>query len=76
MLEEDGFKVCVENTTEAFADPAIADLSLIVPIFTMSKIEKEELANLTARGRAAASASPAITAACATPSATRSTTSS
>jgi type 1 glutamine amidotransferase len=46
MLEEDGFKVYVENTTEAFADPALTDLSLIVPIFTMSKIEKEELSNL------------------------------
>jgi type 1 glutamine amidotransferase len=43
MLEEDGFKVYVENTTEAFADPSIRDLSLIVPIFTMSKIEKEEV---------------------------------
>ena len=48
MLEEDGFTVYVENTTEAFADPVIHDLSLIVPIFTMSKIEKEELANLCA----------------------------
>jgi len=48
MLEEDGFKVYVESTTEAFADPAIHDLSLIVPIFTMSKIEKEELSNLSA----------------------------
>ena len=47
MLEEEGFKVYVENTTEAFADPAIADMSLIVPIYTMSKIEKEELVNLT-----------------------------
>jgi len=47
-LEQDGFKVYVENTTEAFADPAIKDLSLIIPIFTMSKIEKEELTNLTA----------------------------
>jgi hypothetical protein len=48
MLETEGFKVYVENTTEAFADPAIRDMSLIVPIYTMSKIEKEELANLTA----------------------------
>ena len=47
-LEQDGFKVYVENTTEAFADPAIKDLSLIIPIFTMSKIEKEEVSNLTA----------------------------
>ena len=47
VLEGDGFKVYVENTTEAFADPSIADLSLIVPIYTMSKIEKEEVDNLT-----------------------------
>jgi type 1 glutamine amidotransferase len=39
MLEEAGFKVYLENTTEAFADPGIAELSVIVPIFTMSKIE-------------------------------------
>jgi type 1 glutamine amidotransferase len=48
MLEGDGFKVYVENSTEAFADPAIANMSLVVPIYTMSKIEKEELTNLTA----------------------------
>ncbi len=47
MLEETGFKTYLENTTEAFADPGIAEMSLIVPIFTMSKIEKEELDNLT-----------------------------
>lgn len=51
MLEEEGFKVYVEATTEAFADPTIADLSLIVPIYTMAKIEKEELDNLTAAVR-------------------------
>jgi type 1 glutamine amidotransferase len=47
MLEGDGFKVYVENTTEAFADPSIRDLSLIVPIITMSKIEKEEVQSLS-----------------------------
>ena len=47
MLEAEGFKVYVENTTEAFADPSIRDLSLIVPIVTMSKIEKEEVQNLS-----------------------------
>jgi hypothetical protein len=46
-LEEEGFKVRVENTTRAFADPAIADMSLIVPIYTMSKIEKDEATNLS-----------------------------
>jgi type 1 glutamine amidotransferase len=47
MLEEEGFKVFVEHSTEAFADPALAEMSLVVPIYTMSKIEKEELGNLT-----------------------------
>ena len=51
MLTEHGFKVRVETSTKAFADPAIADLSLIVPIITMAKIEKDELANLTSAVR-------------------------
>mgnify|MGYP001028200480 CR=1 FL=1 len=51
MLREAGFKVWSETSTEALADPALKDLSLIVPIMTMSKIEKEELANLTAAVR-------------------------
>ena len=51
MLEDHDFKVYIENTTEAFADPAIADMSLVVPIVTMSKIEKEEVENLTAAVR-------------------------
>lgn len=48
MLEEEGFTVQVETTTKAFANPAIRDLSLIVPIYTMSKIEKEDAINLAA----------------------------
>ena len=48
FLVEDGFSVRLENTTEAFADPSIKDLSLIVPIFTMSKIEKDQVSNLVA----------------------------
>jgi type 1 glutamine amidotransferase len=47
MLRDEGFTVYVENTTEAFADPSIKDLSLIIPIVTMSKIEKEEVQNLS-----------------------------
>jgi type 1 glutamine amidotransferase len=47
MLEGENFKVYVENTTEAFADPSIKDLSLVIPIVTMSKIEKEEVQNLS-----------------------------
>jgi len=39
--------VVCENSTEAFADPALKDFNLIVPIITMSTIEKEELNNLS-----------------------------
>jgi uncharacterized protein len=48
MLEAEDFKVYVEHSTEAFADPSIRELSLIVPIVTMSKIEKEAAQNLAA----------------------------
>ncbi|HLV84799.1 MAG TPA: ThuA domain-containing protein [Devosia sp.] len=51
FLQEDGFDVRLENTTRAFADPAIRNYSLIVPIFTMSKIEKDEVSNLEAAVR-------------------------
>ena len=47
MLEAEGVKVRVENTTEAFADPELANMSLVVPIYTMSRIEKPALENLT-----------------------------
>lgn len=46
-LHEDGYSVRTATETSAFADPAIAELSLIIPIFTMSKIAKEEVENLT-----------------------------
>lgn len=46
-LHEDGYSVRTATETSAFADPSIHQLSLIVPIFTMSKIEKDELENLT-----------------------------
>jgi uncharacterized protein len=47
MLEEEGFGVRVENTTEAFADPQLARINLIVPIITMAKVEKTQLDNLS-----------------------------
>jgi uncharacterized protein len=47
MLKEDGFQVRLETETRAFADPDLSRFSLIVPIYTMSKIEKEEVANLS-----------------------------
>ncbi|MCW5722931.1 MAG: ThuA domain-containing protein [Devosia sp.] len=46
-LHEDGFSVRMATETSAFADPSIKDLSLIIPIFTMSKISAEEAENLT-----------------------------
>lgn len=46
MLVEDGFEVRVETETAVFAEPWLNDLNLVIPIFTMSKIEKEEVKNL------------------------------
>lgn len=51
MLQRNGFDVRVETQTSVFADPALAELDLIVPIFTMSKIEKDEAINLSAAVR-------------------------
>jgi uncharacterized protein len=51
ILQKNGFEVRVETQTSAFADPALAQLDLIVPIYTMSKIEKEECTNLAAAVR-------------------------
>ena len=52
ILQSNGFEVRVETQTAAFADPALAQLDLIVPIYTMSKIEKDEATNLSAVVRA------------------------
>jgi type 1 glutamine amidotransferase len=41
-LKAEDFEVRVETKTEAFLDPGLKDLSLIIPIYTMSKIEKAE----------------------------------
>jgi type 1 glutamine amidotransferase len=51
LLEAHEFSVRVENSTTAFADPAIAKLNLIVPMITMSTIAKEEVENLCAAVR-------------------------
>ncbi len=47
ILREENFQVHLENSTRAFASPQLHTMSLIVPIFTMSKIEKDEVANLS-----------------------------
>ena len=46
-LHEDGFSVRMATETSAFADPDIADLSLIIPIFSMGQITKDAVENLT-----------------------------
>jgi uncharacterized protein len=46
MLRAAGFEVTVENSTECLVDPQLPNLDLIVPIYTMATIEKEELDNL------------------------------
>jgi hypothetical protein len=51
MLEEEGFRVHVDNTTAAFATPELASMSLVVPIVTMAKIAKKEIENLTSAVR-------------------------
>lgn len=45
-LHEDGFSVRVETDPAAFGDPGLGEFSLIVPICTMSKIEREHAQNL------------------------------
>jgi uncharacterized protein len=43
---EDGFAVTVETTTKALGAPALSEFSRIVPIYTMSSIEKADAVNL------------------------------
>ncbi|MBQ0823564.1 ThuA domain-containing protein, partial [Microvirga sp. HBU67558] len=47
LLRDEGFQVHLETSTRAFASPQLSTMSLIVPIYTMSKIEKDEVANLS-----------------------------
>lgn len=48
-LDEAGFAVEVTDTLACFDDPGrLADLSLIVPVWTMSEIEKEQAQNVCA----------------------------
>jgi len=46
MLQTHGYHVVVESSTRAFANPKLHDFDLIVPVVTMSSIEKDELDNL------------------------------
>jgi uncharacterized protein len=47
ILEANGFTVHLENTTKALANPSLATMNLVVPIFTMASVEKGEVDNLT-----------------------------
>lgn len=51
MLERHGFAVALSQGTALFANPELASYDLIVPMITMSTIEKPELQNLTAAVR-------------------------
>lgn len=48
LLRETGFSVDVTSDFAAFADPQLAELSLIVPVITRARIAPEPLANLIA----------------------------
>ena len=52
MLDRQGFAVTLASSTAAFAVPGVELHSLIVPMITMSTIEKPELDALTAAVRA------------------------
>ncbi|WP_201838749.1 ThuA domain-containing protein [Microvirga zambiensis] len=47
MLRDEGFQVHLETSTRAFVSPTLSTMSLVVPIYTMSKIEKDEVAGLS-----------------------------
>ncbi|WP_455272788.1 ThuA domain-containing protein [Rhizobium herbae] len=51
ILTSHGFDVRLEQGTAFLADPQIAQLDLIVPVITMSTIEKPELENLVSAVR-------------------------
>jgi type 1 glutamine amidotransferase len=42
ILSDNGFDVRIEQGTSALANPAIGDFNLIVPVVTMSTIEKPD----------------------------------
>ncbi len=46
ILENNHFAVDVVEGTEAFRDPDLSRYNLVVPVITMSTIEKEEVENL------------------------------
>jgi type 1 glutamine amidotransferase len=75
MLLRKRLRRAYRDAHQRICDPEIARLDLIVPIYTMSKIEKDECTNLSAAVRDGVGWQVS-TVACAMPSATRSNTSS
>ncbi len=51
LLKKQGYQVALDSSTDAFADPDLKNMDLIVPALTMTTIEKEELQNLLAAVR-------------------------
>ena len=47
MLAQHGFGVRIHNSTEAFADPALSRMSLVVPIVTAGRLERHQIENLS-----------------------------
>ncbi|MEP4766955.1 MAG: ThuA domain-containing protein [Roseibium sp.] len=52
ILTSHGFDVDVADSTKAFANPDLPNFDLVIPVITMSTIEKAELKNLLAAVRA------------------------
>ncbi len=45
-LVDEGFEVRIETSAEIFGDPLVHDLDLVIPIYTMSTIQKPHALNL------------------------------
>ena len=46
MLREDGFAVTVSDSTAAFGDPGVKEMSLVVPVITQSTLARADVDNL------------------------------
>jgi type 1 glutamine amidotransferase len=46
VLRHDGFEVAVSDTLDAYLDPALPEIDLMVPIWTQSEINKEQMRGL------------------------------
>ncbi len=46
VLRNDGFEVAVSDTLDAYLDPGLGEIDLIVPVWTQSDINKEQLRGL------------------------------